>query len=503
LIVLENNGFTFAGKMFDTMIAAHVIDSQHASLKMDYLSLEYLHHRCIPITDLIGSGRNQTTMNTVPTDTVAVYAAEDADVTLRLANAMEKILDEMALRNLFENLEMPLMPILTEMERNGITVDPARLKAMQSEFSMKADVLRDRIIRLAGVNFNLESPKQLAEILFVKMGYPAIKKTRTGMSTDSEVLEQLASEHDCEIAALLLEYRKLTKLISTYLVSLVDCINPRTGRVHTSFHQASVITGRLSSSDPNLQNIPVHDEGRQIRSAFIAKHGCKLISADYSQVELRMLAHFCGDETLCRAFADDLDIHRIVASEVFGVDVDDVTPAMRSRAKTVNFGIIYGQTGFGLARTLGIGRTEASEFIRKYKQRFPKIEVFMAECVEQARNKGYVETISGRRRRIPDIDSRNQQKRNLAERTAINTVVQGSAADLIKQAMINLDRTLEKQNSPAKMLLQIHDELIFETPAESAESTAKVIAHEMSTAIKLNVPLKVDCNIGDNWLEAK
>jgi DNA polymerase-1 len=303
---------------------------------------------------------------------------------------------------------------------------------------------------------------------------------------------------------LVLDYRKLTKLISTYLVALGECIHPTTGRVHTSFHQASTATGRLSSSDPNLQNIPVRSEqGRQIRSAFVAEAGAVLLAADYSQVELRILAHFCEDETLLATFADDGDIHRIVAAEVFGVPVEDVTPEQRGRAKSVNFGIIYGQTGFGLARALRIGRGEANAFIKRYKQRFPRIDVFLKQCVTQAKQNGCVETIFGRRRRIAEIDSRNPQRRAAAERLAINSVVQGSAADLIKQAMIRIDARIRLEDRPAKMLLQIHDELLFEIPEGNIEAEREMIVEEMTGAITLKAPLKVDVGVGANWLEAK
>jgi DNA polymerase-1 len=336
------------------------------------------------------------------------------------------------------------------------------------------------------------------------MELPVLKKTKTGPSTDSSVLEELAGMCDTPIPALVLDYRKLTKLISTYLKALGECIHPTTGRVHTSFHQAAVATGRLSSSDPNLQNIPIRTEqGRLIRSAFVADDGYVLLSADYSQVELRMLAHFCGDETLTAAFQDDQDIHRIVAAEVFGVALKDVTPDQRARAKTVNFGIIYGQTGFGLAKTLRIGRNEASAFIRQYRARFPKIDVFLKSCVEQAKHQGYVETIFRRRRNIPDIDAKNPQQRAAAERLAINSVVQGSAADLIKQAMVNIAETIAVDKRPSKMLLQIHDELVFEIPTADVESEQAMIVEKMTGAIELAVPLKVDVGVGDNWMDAK
>jgi DNA polymerase-1 len=373
---------------------------------------------------------------------------------------------------------------------------------MQGVLSAQADKLRENIIDVAGCSFNPDSPKQLANVLFGKLALPPKRLTKTGPSTDSDVLEELALLH--ELPAIVLDYRKLTKLVGTYCVGLGECINPRTGRIHTSFHQAGTATGRLSSSDPNLQNIPIRtEEGRQIRSAFVADDGCLLLSADYSQVELRVLAHFCQDPILMKAFEDDQDIHRIVAAQVFSVPADQVTPDQRARAKTVNFGIIYGQTAFGLAATLRISRTDAGQFIAAYRARFARVEEFLQACIAAARKQGYVETIFGRRRAIPDIDAANPQKRNAAERLAINSVVQGSAADLIKQAMVNIDRRITTEKRPSKMLLQIHDELLFETPESALESDREMIVNEMETAIKLRVPLKVDTGAGKNWKDAK
>jgi len=502
LLVLQNAGFELAGPMFDTMVAAHVLDSSRLSYKLDSLAMEYLRHRCISIEEVIGRGRNQTTMNAVPVEVVAVYAAEDADVTLRLADILVERLTDEGLNELFHRLEMPLLPVLAEMERYGICVDPEALKRMEAELSGQADQLREHILALAGRPFNVDSPRQLAEVLFSEMGMRVIKSTKTGPSTDSSVLEELAVEH--ELPAAVLEYRKLTKLIGTYLSALARCIHPRTGRVHTSFHQAGTVTGRLSSSDPNLQNIPIRTEqGRQIRSAFVADAGCVLLSADYSQVELRVLAHFCQDPTLIQAFLDDRDIHRIVAAEVFDVPAAEVTAQQRARAKTVNFGIIYGQTAFGLARTLRIPRGEAQDFIARYRARFPQIDEFLASCVAQAKSQGYVETIFGRRRRITEIDARNPQRRALAERLAINSVVQGSAADLIKQAMLRIAGRIRAERRPSRMLLQIHDELVFEMPADAVDAEREMVVAEMSGAIDLRVPLKVDVGVGANWLEAK
>ena len=502
LLVLRNAGMPLAGPMFDTMLAAYVLDATRPTYKLDALAMELLGHRCIPIEDLIGRGKKQITMDQVPVDTVAIYAAEDADVALRLADVLRRQLDEEKLTDLLMDIEMPLMPVLAGMEATGILVDPQVLKRMETELSNKADELRGRILAAAGREFNPDSPKQLAEVLFDGLGLRVVKKTKTGASTDVSVLEELAAEH--ELPALILDYRKLTKLIGTYLKALAQCIHPRTHRVHTSFHQAGTSTGRLSSSDPNLQNIPIRsEEGRRIRSAFVADEGCVLLSADYSQVELRVLAHFCEDETLRKAFHDDRDIHRIVAAEVFGVKPEDVTGEQRGRAKTVNFGIIYGQTAFGLARTLRIPRGEAAEFILAYKKRFPRIDEFLSACVRQAKEHGYVETIFRRRRRIVGLDARNPQQRALAERLAINSVVQGSAADLIKQAMIRIQRRIEAEARPSRMLLQIHDELVFEMPEGAVDAEKEMIVGEMTSAIALAVPLKVDVGVGPNWMEAK
>jgi len=501
-IVLANAGLEPAGKMFDTMIAAHVLDSSRDSYRLSVLAGEFLGRRMTPIQDLIGTGRKQITMDAVPLEQITPYACADADVALQLSDVLRKKLAEEGLADLFDRLEMPLMPVLAAMERRGVAVDPEALNRMKSVLAGQAEKLRERIVALAGKEFNVDSPRQLAEVLFEDLKLPALKRTATALSTDSRVLEQLAALH--EIPALVLDYRKLTKLIGTYLVALGQCIHPATGRVHTSFHQAGTTTGRLSSSDPNLQNIPIRsEEGRQIRSAFVAGEGCVLLSADYSQVELRVLAHLSGDPTLVEAFRNDQDIHRIVAAEVFSVKPEEVTDHQRRTAKTVNFGIIYGQTAFGLATTLRISRSEAGEFIKRYRKRFPRIEEFLRACVAAGRASGYVETIFGRRRRIGGIDSPNSAVRSQAERLAINSVVQGSAADLIKQAMVNIAGRIEAERRPSRMLVQIHDELLFEVPAEAAAGEGEMIAAEMSGAVKLSVPLKVDIGVGPNWMDAK
>jgi DNA polymerase-1 len=502
LILLAESGIELAGPMFDTMIAAHVLDASRDTYRLDALASEFLGRRKLPIEELIGRGRTKITMDAVPLDRITPYACRDADLAWQLADVLRKKLQEEGLEDLFGRLEMPLMPVLAVMERTGIAVDAGALKKMEGVLTAQAEKLRNRIVALAGKNFNVDSPRQLAEVLFEDLKLPTLRRTATGPSTDSEVLEQLAVLH--ELPAAVMDYRKLTKLISTYLSALAKCIHPRTGRVHTCFHQAATATGRLSSSDPNLQNIPIRtDQGRQIRSAFVAQEGWVLMSADYSQVELRVLAHLCGDPTLVEAFRRDQDIHRIVAAEVFSVPADQVTQEQRRTAKTVNFGIIYGQTAFGLATTLRISRSAAAEFIDRYRKRFPKIEEFLHACVAAAGANGFVETLLGRRRRIAGIDSRNGAVRAQAERLAINSVVQGSAADLIKQAMVRIAGRIAREHRPSRLLLQIHDELLLEIPHQAVEAEREMIVAEMTGAFNLSVPLKVDAGIGKNWMEAK
>ncbi len=515
MIVMRNAGLPLAGvgdTGVDTIVASYLIDPTRNSHKLDNLSLAHCNHEMIPITDLIGSGKNQKSMRDVALDKIAVYAAEDADIALRLRELFEPQLAAMGMTPLFRDLEMPLVEVLAELEFNGILVDPAELERQKKTIDARIAELVEEILAKAGTHFNIDSTKQLAEVLFSTLGCKVVKRGKLGPSTDSEVLQRIADEQPPPgslVAELVLEYRMLTKLRGTYLESLVECINPRTHRIHASFNQTIAATGRLSSSDPNLQNIPIRtDLGRQIRKAFIAPPGHVLLSADYSQIELRLLAHLSQDPGLIRAFEQDLDIHAAVAAEVFGVPLAEVTKEQRSTAKMVNFGIVYGITPYGLARrlpatTAGSSVEVAQKIIDDYKRRYPKIDAFLAACVDQADALGYVQTIAGRRRPIPEVRDRNPTVNALGQRMAINTVVQGSAADLIKIAMVRLHRRIAREALPMKMLLQIHDELVFETPAEHADAMAKIVVAEMSGAMKITVPMKVDSGCGPTWFESK
>ncbi len=514
MIVLRGEGIDMAGVGFDTMVASYLFESGRRNHNLDDLAQNYLGRETIKITELIGRGANQKRMDEVPTRQVADYAAEDAWLPMLLRPVLEKKLVESeawsgesaqpqaaaSLANLLRTLEIPLIDVLVEMEYNGIKVDVDRLKELSVRYGQRMDELEAEIHRMAGRAINIASPKQLQELLFNELKLPVTKRTaKTGPSTDAEVLEELARLHP--LPAKILEYRQYTKLKSTYVDALPELICPETGRVHASFNQVVTATGRLSCNDPNLQNIPVRtEEGREIRSAFVP--GCEgwtLLAADYSQIELRVLAHYSGDARLAEAFANDEDIHARVASQVNGVPLDQVTPEMRRAAKAVNFGVVYGQGAFGLSRGLGIDQDAATKFIDSYFEGYPGIEKFLTLVLAECREKGYVETILGRRRAISGVREGAGRQRNLAERTAVNTVIQGSAADLIKQAMIAIHRRLRTERLSAKMLLQIHDELIFEVPTNQLHHLAELVTEEMVGACKLNVPLKVDIKAGPNW----
>jgi len=501
MLILKNAQMSVKGVHFDTMVASYCIDPLRSSHSMDNMAADFLNYQCVPISALIGKGKNQLTFDMVDTTVACEYSAEDADITFQLYEYLKSRLEKDPLiRKLFEEVEMPLVSVLATMEYNGVSLNTKLLKKMSGELAETLETLTDRIYECAGGPFNIDSPKQLAEILFDRLGLEAVRVGKAGRSTDADVLEQLAGRHP--IIELMLQYRQISKLQNTYVDKLGQLINPRTGRVHASFNQTITATGRLSSSAPNLQNIPIRTElGSKIRSAFVPESatGC-ILSADYSQIELRLLAHFSKDRTLMSAFAADQDIHRFVASQIYGVPVEEVTDEMRSRCKAVNFGIIYGQGAFGLSRSIGISMGEAKKFIDDYFARYSSIREFMDGVVDAAERTGFCETILHRRRTIPNLAGKNVSKRAQAERFAINTVIQGSAADLIKVAMINIQRKIEAERLAVKLILQIHDELVFELPADEAEKHAKWIDKEMTGALELDVPLKVDVSYGPSWL---
>lgn len=504
LLIMQNAGFPVKGVYFDTMVASYCLDADRTSHSMDNMARDYLNYQPIPISAVIGKGKNQLIFDMVDTQAATEYAAEDADVTWLLYEYLSKKLDEQPkIKKLFEELEMPLVHVLTQMEFNGVSLNVKLLKDMSITITDSLNDITEKIYALAGQMFNIDSPKQLGNILFDNLGLQSVRSGKTSRSTAADVLLQLEDEH--EIIPLILQYRQLVKLKNTYVDKLGQLINHRTSRLHASFNQTVTVTGRLSSSDPNLQNIPVRtDLGRKIRSAFIPRNKDEcILSADYSQVELRLLAHFSKDAALTKAFTEDRDIHTFVASQVYDVPIDEVTTQMRSRAKTVNFGIIYGQGPFALAKSLSITHAQAKQFIDDYYARYASIRKFMDESIEKAKETGYAQTILNRRRRIQDINSKNRNRAAQANRLTVNTIIQGSAADLIKVAMINIQKKIDDENLPVRMILQIHDELVFELPKESAEAHAAWITKEMAEAIKLSVPLKVDISIGPTWLTDK
>jgi DNA polymerase-1 len=501
--VLANYGIALRGVAYDTMLESYVLNSTASRHDMDTLALKYLGHKTVTFEEVAGKGANQKTFNQIDVPTASHYAAEDADITLRLHQTLWPMLEaEPALRALFEDIEMPLVPVLSRIERAGVLVDARMLARQSQEIAARLVEIERDAHHHAGQPFNLGSPKQLQEILFNKLKIPVLEKTPTGQpSTAESVLEQLAADHP--LPRVILEYRSLSKLKSTYTDRLPEQINARTGRVHTSYHQAVASTGRLSSSDPNLQNIPIRtDEGRRIRRAFIAQPGYTIVAADYSQIELRILAHLSGDERLLHAFASGVDVHRATAAEVFAVPPDAVTSDQRRNAKAINFGLIYGMSSFGLARQLGIERGMAQEYIDLYFARYPRVKSFMDEIRESARTRGYVETVFGRRLYLPDIKSSNAQRRQYAERTAINAPMQGTAADIIKRAMIAVDAWIQASGIPCLMVMQVHDELVFEVADAAVDSAIAEIRRHMAGAAELAVPLVVDIGTGRNWDDA-
>ena len=501
LTIFARNGIDVQGVAFDTMLESYVLNSTGRH-NMDDLAKRYLGHQTISFEEIAGKGKNQLTFNQIPLEKAAEYAAEDADVTMKLQQVLwEKLSKEPTLEKLFKEMELPLLGVLSRMERRGVLIDSDALFLQSNEIANRLSELEEQAYVLAGQPFNLASTKQLQEILFDKLGLPVIQKTPKGApSTNEEVLEELAFSH--ELPKVLVEHRGLSKLKSTYTDKLPQMVNLQTGRVHTSYHQAVTATGRLSSSDPNLQNIPIrNEEGRRIRQAFIAREGFTVVAADYSQIELRIMAHLSQDQGLINAFTQGKDIHRSTAAEIFGVSLDEVTSEQRRNAKAINFGLIYGMSAFGLSRQLGIGRADAQNYMDLYFKRYPGVQIFMHDIREKAKAQGYVETLFGRRLYLPDINSSNGMRRKAAERVAINAPMQGTAADIIKRAMIQLDQKL--QNDPdIAMIMQVHDELVFEVRSEKVAFYSELIKTQMESAAHLVVPLIVDVGQGTNWDEA-
>ena len=503
MIVLQNYGVQVKGPLFDTMIAHYVLQPElrHG---MDYLAEIYLRYQTIHIDELIGpKGKNQKNMRDLAPKDVYRYACEDADVTLKLKNVLEKELKENDAERLFYDIEMPLVPVLVNIERNGVLLDTETLKQSSAHFTAQMENIEKEIYELAGETFNIASPKQVGEVLFDKLRIvEKAKKTKTGQYvTSEEVLESLRHKHP--VVEKILEHRGLKKLLGTYIDALPQLINPRTGRVHTSFNQTVTATGRLSSSNPNLQNIPIRDEnGKEIRKAFIPDEGCLFFSADYSQIELRIMAHLSEDKNMIDAFLSNHDIHAATAAKIYKIDLQDVGSDMRRKAKTANFGIIYGISVFGLAERMNVERKEAKELIDGYFETYPGVKAYMDKSIQVAQEKGYVETIFHRKRFLPDINSRNAVVRGYAERNAINAPIQGSAADIIKVAMARIYQRFQTEGIQAKMILQVHDELNFSVPVEEKERVEEIVIEEMEHAYRMHVPLKADCGWGKNWLEA-
>ncbi len=503
LHVLRRHGVDVQGYHDDTMLESFVLNSTATRHDMDSLALRYLGYNTIKFEDVAGKGAKQIPFSQVGIDEASRYAAEDADVTLRLHRALQpQLLAEPALDSVYRDIEMPLVPVLTTIEANGVRVDTDELRRQSQDLSSRMLAAQQKATELAGRSFNLDSPKQLQAVLFDELKLPAVVKTPKGQpSTNEEALEAIADQH--ELPRVILDYRGLAKLRSTYTDKLPEMVNPDTGRVHTSYHQSGAATGRLSSSDPNLQNIPIRTEdGRRIRRAFIAPEGFQLLAADYSQIELRIMAHLSEDPGLVRAFEQGADVHRATAAEVFGRTLEEVTPNERRAAKAINFGLMYGMSAFGLARNLGIDRGQAQDYVALYFSRYPGVRDFMERMRQQARDQGYVETLFGRRLYLNDIHARNQGLRAGAERAAINAPMQGTAADIIKRAMVDVDQWLRDSGAPARMILQVHDELVFETESSFVEELRLQVVERMSQAAKLRVPLVVDTGIGNNWDEA-
>ncbi|EPN4953414.1 TPA: DNA polymerase I [Vibrio diabolicus] len=502
--VLARYDIELKGIKHDTMLESYIYNSVGGKHDMDSLALRFLQHSCISFEQIAGKGKNQLTFNQIELEQASPYAAEDADVTLRLHNRLfANIEQDESLKTVYEEIEMPLVPVLSRIERTGVFIDEMKLSAQSVEITARLDELEKKAYEIAEQEFNMNSPKQLQAILFEKMGLPVVKKTPSGTpSTNEEVLQELALDYP--LPKLILEYRGLAKLKSTYTDKLPKMINPTTGRVHTSYHQAVTATGRLSSTDPNLQNIPIRNEaGRRIRQAFVAPAGHKILAVDYSQIELRIMAHLSGDQALLDAFRDGKDIHAATAAEIMGLDIEQVSSEQRRRAKAVNFGLIYGMSAFGLAKQLGIPRGEAQAYMDKYFERYPGVMQYMEDTRSTAADKGYVETIFGRRLHLPEIKSRNGMRRKAAERAAINAPMQGTAADIIKKAMLLVDQWIQEEgNGRVKLLMQVHDELVFEVEESSLSEIESKVQKLMESAAELKVPLVAEAGHGDNWDQA-
>jgi DNA polymerase-1 len=508
-VALRSAGIDARGAAFDSMVASYLLEAGQRSHSLDDLAQRYLDRKITQVSEVIGTGKEEKPIEQAPVEAVARYAGERTETALRLAPVLARKMEDSGAAELFADVEMPLVEVLAEMEFHGIRIDVDRLAALGQDYSARMVTLEREIFSIAGRDFNIASPKQLQQVLFVDLGLPVLRRTKTGPSTDADVLAELAASHP--LPAKIIEHRQYAKLMGTYIEALPTMVSRSTGRVHATFHQAVAATGRLSSSDPNLQNIPIRTEaGREIRSAFVpGEPGWMLLSADYSQIELRVLAHFSRDPILCEAFDKDEDIHARVAAEVYGVSLADVTSEQRRRAKAVNFGVIYGQSAFGLAKTLSIEQVEAARFIDAYFARYEGVDRFLNETLQFCVRNGYVSTILGRRRAIsgvrpidaslPFVSTTSARQKNLAERTAVNTVIQGSAADLIKLAMIAIHRRLAHEKLRSRMLLQIHDELVFETPPGEVDRLGRLVTEEMTGVMKLCVPLAVDIQVGPNW----
>jgi DNA polymerase-1 len=502
MLVLSRYGVEVQGVSFDTMVASYLLDPGNRQHNIDSLALEYLDYKKVPTSELIGKGKKQITMREVPLEDITFYACEDADITRRLQHIFEPKLKASELYELFQKVEISLIPVLKQMEWNGVALNVDLLRDLSMRMENDLIELEKKIYHEAGQDFNINSPSQLGTVLFEKMNLPKARKTKTGYSTDVAVLEELAKIH--AMPKMVLDYRQLAKLKSTYADALPRIINPYTGRVHTSYNQTVAATGRLSSTDPNLQNIPIRTElGREIRRAFIpGKPDHLILDVDYSQIELRVMAHLSGDQRLLETFAENLDIHAATAAKIFDIPLDEVTQDHRRKAKEINFGIMYGMGRYGLSNRLDISFEEADEFIESYFQQFPDVKAFIDHTIEEARTNGYVTTMMNRRRYLPEIQSGNRRMREFAERTAVNTPIQGTAADMIKVAMLRIHDELQKGKYRSMMIMQVHDELVFEAPKSELDKVSKIVIDCMESALELKVPVRADVGTGQNWLEA-